>query len=126
MRRHIRYSDNTAGDLLLDDLGGPARSPASPVPSATGDAARPPRAGTEQRRAQRRPGHDQPRAIAADYRERMLGFRLDDLDRALLTSWLVGNTTGDKVAMNFRPDGSHHPRPSTANGAVAIAAGELA
>jgi beta-lactamase class A len=91
----IRYSDNTAGNLLLDDIGGPAA--VTEYARSLGD-------GTT--RLDRRepelnsaiPDDDRdttsPRAIAADFRELVLGTRLDDADRAMLTNWLLGNTTG--------------------------------
>lgn len=92
----IRYSDNTAGNLLLDELGGPGAVTA--FARSLGDqVTRLDRREPELNSAV--PGDDRdttsPRAIAADYRELVLGSRLDDMDRALLTSWLVGNTTGD-------------------------------
>lgn len=91
----IRFSDNTAGNLLLDDLGGPGEITA--FARALGDPVT---------RLDRRepalnsavPGDERdttsPRAVAGLYRELVLGERLDAADRALLTGWLVGNTTG--------------------------------
>lgn len=91
----IRFSDNTAGNLLLDDLGGPGEITA--FARALGDPVT---------RLDRRepalnsavPGDERdttsPRAVAGLYRELVLGERLDAPDRALLTGWLVGNTTG--------------------------------
>lgn len=92
----IRYSDNTAGNLLLDDLGGPGEI--TTFARSLGDrVTRLDRREPELNSAV--PGDDRdttsPRAIAADYRELVLGSRLDEADRALLTGWLVGNTTGD-------------------------------
>lgn len=92
----IRYSDNTAGNLLLDDIGGPG---------AVTDFARV--LGDGVTRLDRRepdlntaiPGDERdttsPRAIANDFRDLVLGERLDDADRTLLTGWLLNNTTGD-------------------------------
>ncbi len=91
----IRYSDNTAGNLLLDDIGGPG---------AVTDFAR--SLGDGVTRLDRRepdlnsavPGDERdtttPRAIAGDYRQLVLGDRLDPAARDRLTGWLVGNTTG--------------------------------
>jgi beta-lactamase class A len=92
----IRYSDNTAGNLLLDELDGPGEI--TVFARSLGDqVTRLDRREPELNSAV--PGDNRdttsPRAIAADYRELVLGSRLDDMDRALLTSWLVGNTTGD-------------------------------
>ena len=91
----IRYSDNTAGNLLLDDLGGPGE--VTTFARSLGDrVTRLDRREPELNSAV--PGDDRdttsPRAIAADYRELVLGSRLDEADRALITGWLVGNTTG--------------------------------
>lgn len=91
----IRYSDNTAGNLLLDDLGGPGE--VTTFARSLGDrVTRLDRREPELNSAV--PGDDRdttsPRAIAADYRELVLGSRLDEADCALLTGWLVGNTTG--------------------------------
>ncbi|WP_433559807.1 class A beta-lactamase [Pseudonocardia xinjiangensis] len=92
----VRYSDNTAANLLLDDLGGPAAITA--FARSLGD---------EVTRLDRRepdlnsavPGDERdttsPRALATDARELVLGERLDGPDCALLTDWLVRNTTGD-------------------------------
>ncbi|MGH3788617.1 MAG: class A beta-lactamase [Pseudonocardiaceae bacterium] len=92
----IRYSDNTAGNLLLDELGGPGAVTA--FARSLGDqVTRLDRREPELNSAV--PGDDRdttsPRAIAADYRELVLGSWLDDMDRALLSIWLVGNATGD-------------------------------
>lgn len=92
----IRYSDNTAGNLLLDDLGGPGEI--STFARSLGDrVTRLDRREPELNSAV--PGDDRdttsPRAIAADYRALVLGSRLDEANRALLTGWLVGNTTGE-------------------------------
>lgn len=94
--QRLRISDNTAGNLLLDELGGPGAVTA--FTRSLGDqVTRLDRREPELNSAV--PGDDRdttsPPAIAADYREVVLGSRLDDMDCALLTSWLVGNTTGD-------------------------------
>lgn len=91
----IRYSDNTAANLLLADLGGPAevtrfvRELGDPVTRLDR---------TEPELNTAVPGDERdttsPRAIAGLYRELVLGERLDPADRDLLTGWLVGNTTG--------------------------------
>lgn len=92
----IRFSDNTAGNLLLADLGGPgevtafARELGDPVTRLD-------RWEPELNTAI--PGDERdttsPRAIAGLYRELVVGRRLDTADRELFTGWLVGNTTGD-------------------------------
>lgn len=102
----IRYSDNTAANLLLDDIGGPG---------AVTDYAR--LLGDGVTRLDRRepelntavPGDDRdttsPRAIAGDLRQLVLGERLDPADRTLLTDWLLGNTTGGtRIRAGLPPD----------------------
>ncbi|MDT6986509.1 class A beta-lactamase [Streptomyces lusitanus] len=93
----VRYSDNTAGNLLLRDIGGPrgltayARRLGDRVtrldhiePELNSNPPGDPRDTTT------------PRAIAADYRDLVLGDALPAAGRALLTDWLVRNTTGDR------------------------------
>lgn len=93
----VRYSDNTAANLLLRDLGGPLaltahlRALGDPVsrldhiePELNGNPPGDPRDTTT------------PRAVAADYRTLVLGDALPADRRALLTDWLVRNTTGDR------------------------------
>ncbi|WP_300016708.1 class A beta-lactamase [Pseudonocardia sp.] len=91
----IRYSDNTAANLLLADLGGPQEVTA--FARELGDTVtRLDRTEPDLNTAV--PGDERdtssPRAIAGLYRELVLGERLDPADRELLTGWLVGNTTG--------------------------------
>ncbi|MGA5122674.1 class A beta-lactamase [Streptomyces pseudogriseolus] len=93
----VRYSDNTAGNLLLRDIGGPrgltayARRLGDRVtrldhiePELNSNPPGDPRDTTS------------PRAIAADHRALLLGDALPPAGRALLTDWLVRNTTGDR------------------------------
>ncbi|MEV7783977.1 class A beta-lactamase [Streptomyces sp. NPDC088106] len=93
----VRYSDNTAANLLLRDLGGPRaltghlRGLGDPVsrldhyePELNGNPPGDPRDTTT------------PRAVATDYRDLVLGDALPPAKRALLTDWLVRNTTGDR------------------------------
>ncbi|GAA3032075.1 beta-lactamase class A [Actinokineospora globicatena] len=94
----VRYSDNTAGNLLLRRVGGPSGLQAklrgigdqvtsvdreepdlnSAVPGDTRDTST-------------------PRAMAADLRQFVVGNALSDEDRPLLVDWLRGNTTGEDV-----------------------------
>jgi beta-lactamase class A len=93
----VRYSDNTAGNLLLADVGGPpgitefARSLGDRITRLDR---------TEPELNTAVPGDERdtttPRAIAGSVRALVLGDRLDAADRALFTEWLVGNTTGDE------------------------------
>jgi beta-lactamase class A len=102
----IRYSDNTAGNLLLDELGGP--DAITRFARSLGDeVTRLDRRETELNSAV--PGDERdttsPRAIAGLYRELVLGERLDPQARDLLTGWLVGNTTGAaRIRAGLPPD----------------------
>jgi beta-lactamase class A len=93
----LRYSDNTAGNLLLKQVEGPAGVTAF-VRSLGDRVTRLDRWETELNSAV--PGDERdtstPRALAADYRELVLGARLDAAKRALLRGWLLANTTGDQ------------------------------
>ncbi|MFF4796956.1 class A beta-lactamase [Streptomyces sp. NPDC001351] len=90
----IRYSDNTAGNLLLRELGGPAaitrfaRSIGDPVTRLD-------RWETDLNSAEpwRITDTTTPRAIGRSYARLVLGDALDRRDRGLLTHWLLGNTT---------------------------------
>ncbi len=91
----VRYSDGTAGNLLMRDIGGPAALTA--YLRGLGD--------TVSRMDQYEPGLNRdapddprdtttPRAIAADYRQLVLGDALPEDKRAILTAWLKNSTTG--------------------------------
>ncbi|MFI6008933.1 class A beta-lactamase [Streptomyces sp. NPDC051243] len=90
----IRFSDNTAGNLLLRELGGPtaitgfARSLGDPVTRLD-------RWETDLNSAEpwRVTDTTSPRAIARTYARLVLGDALNRPDRDLLTHWLLNNTT---------------------------------
>jgi beta-lactamase class A len=92
----IRYSDNTAANLLLADLGGPNEITAF-ARSLGDDVTRLDRIEPDLNSAI--PGDERdtttPRAIAGTVRTLVVGDRLEPADRALLTDWLVDNATGD-------------------------------
>ncbi|MFI9595966.1 class A beta-lactamase [Nonomuraea sp. NPDC052265] len=91
----IRYSDGTAGNLLMRDIGGPARLTA--FLRGLGDTvSRVDHYEPELNRMGPKNPRDTttPRAIAADYREILLGDVLPPAKRALLEEWLRGTTTG--------------------------------
>ncbi|MFF0161870.1 class A beta-lactamase [Streptomyces sp. NPDC005263] len=101
----IRYSDGTAANLLLRDLGGPRRLTA--YLRGLGDkVSRLDHYEPELNRA--RPGEPEdtttPRAIAADYRTIVLGDALAAEKRSLLTDLLVRNTTGGNRIRAGLPD----------------------
>jgi len=102
----VRYSDNTAANLLLRRLGGPADLDAALT--AIGDNV------TSVDRYEpalnsATPGDirdtSTPRALAADLREFVLGDALATDDRAVLTDWLRRNTTGANVIRAGVPAG---------------------
>ncbi|GHJ93976.1 hypothetical protein SNE510_34950 [Streptomyces sp. NE5-10] len=90
----IRFSDNTAANLLLRELGGPtaitrfARSVGDPVTRL--DRWEPRLNSAEPWRTT---DTTTPRAIARTYGRLVLGRVLEPADRALLTDWLLRNTT---------------------------------
>jgi beta-lactamase class A len=102
----VRYSDNTAGNLLLRHLGGPAGLDAD-LAAIGDDVTRAERFEPDLNEAV--PGDDRdtstPRALAADLRAYALGDALADDDRAVLTGWLRGNTTGGALIRAGVPAG---------------------
>ncbi|KOT64576.1 MULTISPECIES: class A beta-lactamase [Streptomyces] len=90
----IRYSDNCAANLLLRELGGPTavtrfcRSLGDPVTRL--DRWEPELNSGE---PDRRTDTTSPYAIARTYQRLVLGNALNRPDRALLTDWLLRNTT---------------------------------
>ncbi|MET8463575.1 class A beta-lactamase [Micromonospora zamorensis] len=102
----VRYSDNTAANLLLRRLGGP--SGFERALRDLGDRVTDPeRIETDLNEAA--PGDPRdtstPRALATDLRAYVLGDALSAEDRAVLTTWLRGNTTGDKLIRAGVPAG---------------------
>lgn len=102
----VRYSDNTAGNLLLDALGGPEG-----LERALREAG-----DTVTRVERREPDLNQwtpgavrdtttPRALAQDLRAFVLGDRLRTAERARLTRWLRTNTTGGELIRAGVPQG---------------------
>ncbi|WP_278263680.1 class A beta-lactamase [Nocardia sp. AG03] len=91
----ITLSDNTAGNLVLRELGGPAGFTAF-VRTLGDTVTRLDRWETDLNTAI--PGDDRdtttPAALAADYRALLLGPALAEPERAQLTTWLLANTTG--------------------------------
>ncbi|MFE0177138.1 class A beta-lactamase [Streptomyces sp. NPDC059002] len=93
----MRYSDNTAANLLLRRLGGP--SAVTAFARSLGDSVtRLDRWETDLNT--NLPGDPRdtttPAAFTADLHALALGDALAPRDRAQLTRWLLGNTTGDK------------------------------
>ncbi|MBM0274873.1 class A beta-lactamase [Micromonospora tarensis] len=102
----VRYSDNTAGNLLLRHLGGPQGFEARlrEVGDTVTDAAR-----YETQLNEAKPGDRRDtstaRALATDLRAYAVGEALAPADRDLLRGWLRGNTTGGALVRAGAPAG---------------------
>ena len=94
----VRYSDNTAGNILLRHVGGPAGLDAA-LTAIGDDVTSVDRFEPDLNSAI--PGDvrdtSTPRAMANDLRQYVLGDALAEDDRAVLTDWLRRNTTGAAV-----------------------------
>jgi beta-lactamase class A len=93
----VTLSDNTAANLVLDSLGGPAGF--TGMARAIGDeTTRLDRTETALNEAKIGDPRDTttPAAMAADLRKFVLGDALTPSSRERLTGWIVGNTTGGK------------------------------
>ncbi|MEV6394607.1 class A beta-lactamase [Streptomyces sp. NPDC051907] len=102
----VRFSDNTAANLLLDQLGGPQGLDA--VLAGLGDDV------TQMERREPElnqwvPGATRdtstPRALAEDLKAFVLGDVLGARERDQLTQWLRGNTTGANLIRAGMPKG---------------------
>lgn len=102
----VRYSDNTAGNLLLRHLGGPHRFEKAlrGIGDKTTEADR-----YETELNEATPGDKRdtstPRALAADLQTYAVGGALDPEDRDILHRWLQGNTTGAQLIRAGVPSG---------------------
>ncbi|MGW2231419.1 class A beta-lactamase [Streptomyces formicae] len=102
----VRHSDGTAGNLLMRDLGGPARL--TDYLRDLGDTvSRMDQYEPELNRARPEDPRDTttPRTVAADYRELVLGDALPAAKRTLLKDWLERGVTGDKRIRAGLPKG---------------------
>lgn len=102
----LRYSDNTAANLMLRQLGGP-QGLARELRGLGDEVTRPARWETALNEAV--PGDPRdtstPRAMTETLREYTLGRALQPADRALLTGWMRANTTGAALIRAGVPDG---------------------
>ncbi|MFF0435456.1 class A beta-lactamase [Streptomyces sp. NPDC004327] len=102
----VRRSDNTAGNLLFRELGGP-RGFQARLAALGDDITRAERYETALNEAA--PGDlrdtSTPRALATALRTYALGDALDAEGRALLVDWLRRNTTGDRLVRAGVPAG---------------------
>lgn len=94
----IRFSDNTAANLLFEELGGPKGLDAA-LAKIGDDVTRMER--IEPQLSQWDPGSTRdtstPRALVKDLRAYVLGDVLGKPERAQLTKWLKTNTTGGEL-----------------------------
>ncbi|SCF25604.1 beta-lactamase class A [Micromonospora mirobrigensis] len=102
----VRYSDNTAGNLMLRRLGGPQKfeKELREIGDKVTDPARWETALNEARPGDRR-DTSTPRAMAGSLRAYAVGNALEPADRAVLNGWLRGNTTGGELIRAGVPDG---------------------
>lgn len=102
----VRFSDNTAANLLLEDLGGPPGL-AGALRAVGDDVTLPVRTETALNEAV--PGDDRdtstPRALAASLQAFAVDDALDATDRQVLNGWLQGSTTGDELIRAGVPAG---------------------
>ncbi|WP_422772723.1 class A beta-lactamase [Plantactinospora sp. WMMC1484] len=102
----VRYSDNTAGNLLLRHLGGPHRFERElrEIGDRVTEAVR-----YETELNEATPGDKRdtstPRALAEDLRAYAVADALQPADRDILNGWLRGNTTGGGLIRDGVPDG---------------------
>jgi beta-lactamase class A len=101
----VRYSDNTAANLLLDELGGPKGLDAI-LEELGDDVTRMERPEPELNVWERGDARDTstPRALAGSLRAFVLGDALEPPEREQLTKWLRTNTTGDALIRAGVPD----------------------
>jgi beta-lactamase class A len=115
----IDYSDNTAANLLLKEMGGPpaltrfARSIGDPVTRLDRN---------EPTLNEAKPGDPRdttsPAAMLADMRRILLGDVLLPASRTQIDAWLAGNTTGMKrLRAGLPPDWQVGDKTGTGNGA---------
>ncbi|WP_210491496.1 class A beta-lactamase [Patulibacter sp. SYSU D01012] len=102
----LQLSDNTAANLVMRELGGPAA--VERALRRMGDrTTRVDRTEPTLNTAKRGDRRDTttPRAIAGDLRKLLLGTELVPRRRALLRRWMIGNTTGDAYVRAGVPAG---------------------
>ncbi|MCT1577158.1 class A beta-lactamase [Oceanobacillus kimchii] len=106
MEAAIRYSDNTAGNLLLEELGGPDGLEAilREIGDETIEVDR-----IEPDLNEAAPGDikdtSTPKAFAETLQKYVLGDLLPEEKRELLIDWMTGNETGDTLIRAGVPEG---------------------
>ncbi|TFD62234.1 class A beta-lactamase [Cryobacterium suzukii] len=102
----VQHSDNTAANLVVEHLGGPAGfdSALSRIGDDTTEATR-----TEPSLNEWVPGDRRdtttPRALTMDLRTYVLGDVLSGEERELLTTWLIDHSLGDTLVRAGTPQG---------------------
>ncbi|GAA0356394.1 class A beta-lactamase [Bacillus horti] len=102
----VRYSDNTAGNLMFHELGGPEGF--QNALEQLGDTiTNPVRYETELNEA--KPGDERdtstPRALAGTLEAYIFGDILPEDKRSILIDWMLGNATGDELIRAGAPEG---------------------
>ncbi|MFF5173262.1 class A beta-lactamase [Micromonospora sp. NPDC000089] len=102
----VRYSDNTAANLMVRQLGGPQKfeKELREIGDRVTDPARYETELNEARPGDRR-DTSTPRAMAGSLRAYAVGEALEPADRDILNGWLRGNTTGGELIRAGVPDG---------------------
>ncbi|TQJ20168.1 beta-lactamase class A [Micromonospora sp. A202] len=102
----VRYSDNTAANLMLRHLGGPQKfeKELRKIGDKVTDPARYETELNEGRPGDRR-DTSTPQAMAGSLRAYTVGDALEPSDRDTLNGWLRGNTTGGALIRAGVPDG---------------------
>lgn len=102
----IRFSDNTAGNLMLEELGGPKGFEAA-LKEMGDTVTKPERFETDLNEAE--PGDirdtSTPEALAASLQKVLIGDFLTEEKRNILTDWMRGNVTGDPLIRAGVPSG---------------------
>ncbi|UOQ48713.1 class A beta-lactamase [Gracilibacillus caseinilyticus] len=102
----IRKSDNTAGNLMLEELGGPAKFKQA-LRDLGDNVTNPERYETELNNFTPDDNSDTstPKAMATNLKEVALGDFLTKEKRELLIDWMLGNATGNELIRAGKPKG---------------------
>lgn len=102
----VRYSDNTAGNLLLEKLGGPEGFETA-LRKIGDNVTQVDRYETDLNSAVPGDKHDTstPKALATDLKAFTVGNVLPTDKRTILTDWMRGNATGDALIRAGAPTG---------------------
>ncbi|WP_208591972.1 class A beta-lactamase [Gracilibacillus suaedae] len=103
----IRKSDNTAGNLLLEELGGPDEFGHALLRDIGDEVTKPERYETELNEftPENKSDTSTPKAMATNLKKIALDDFLPHDKRELLMDWMKGNVTGDKLIRAGLPDG---------------------